>query len=178
MALVAPRSVAAPPIRPALPWSSLEFGVRGLPAAQGSARAFIAGGRAIITTEANRPRSPLGAWRTAIATEARRVIGDAPLATGPVTVTVHFVFPRPANHFLPANRKRPEPELRLDAPRFVTSHAAGDIDKLGRSLLDALTHVVIADDSLVAGLMAWKQYEDDDRRPGAVIRIVRLGETL
>lgn len=158
----------------------LEFTVRGLPIAQGSPKAFVANGRAIIASEASRSThgkstSPLAAWRHAIATEARTAIGDAATWLCPVTVHVKFVFPRPASHYLPVNARRATRELRLDAPRFVTK--APDLDKLVRALGDALTNVVIRDDAQIAGLMAWKEFESDELRPGAVVRIVALKET-
>lgn len=156
--------------------AELTFVVRGLPVPKGSPRAFATpDGRAHIATDANRPNTPLGAWQTAIATEARAAIRGQAAFDGPVTVTAHFVFPRPKSHYLPANRSRIVPELRLDAPRFVT--AKPDIDKLARALLDALTNVVIGDDAKVAGLMTWKQYEDDERRSGVVVRIASLRRT-
>ena len=127
---------------------SVAFDVRGLPVPQGSARAFVAGGRAIVATDANRTSSPLGAWRSAIATEARAAIGSAPPLSGPVRVGLAFRFPRPKAHYLPANGRRPAPVLRLDAP---TWHACKpDADKLARAALDALTAVVLADDCQVS----------------------------
>jgi crossover junction endodeoxyribonuclease RusA len=155
--------------------TELTFVVRGLPVAQGTARAFVAGGKARIATDSNRTNSPIGAWRASIATEARMAMGRQVAFDGPVTVTAHFVFPRPRSHYLPANARRPRPELRLDAPKFVT--AKPDVDKLARALLDAITNVVIADDSRVAGITAWKQYEDEERRPGVVVRIAPLRRT-
>ena len=149
--------------------TTLEFAVRGLPVAQGTARAFVAGGKARIATDSNRTNSPIGAWRGSIAAAASEAMGQTPAWIGPVMVTAWFVFPRPASHYLPANRKRPEPLLRLDAPRFVV--VKPDLDKLQRALLDGITNVVVRDDSQVAGIQAWKVYEDDDRRPGVQVRI-------
>ncbi len=154
--------------------TELAFDVRGLPIAQGTARAFIAGGRAIVTTEANRTSSPLGAWRSAIATEARAAVVGPPI-TGPVEVLLGFRFPRPRSHYHPANRRRPTPDLRLDAP----AHHVGrpDADKLARSALDALTAVVFADDSQVARLIVAKRYVDETEGPGVAVRIRQLEET-
>ena len=151
----------------------LEFIVRGLPVAQGSARAFIAGKRAYIATEANNPRSPLGAWRTAIATEARAAMGDEPLFDGPVSVDVFFGMPRPKSHYLPANNRRIAVELRPDAP--LAHSGTPDLDKLSRAMLDALTNVVWRDDGQVAELRARKGYMD---RPGASVRVERWGRKV
>lgn len=150
----------------------LTFTVRGLPVAQGVSRAFVAGGKARIATDSNRPNSPIGAWRTAIATEARSAIADAPLLPGPVAIRATFTFPRPKGHYLPANARRPEPVVRLDAPDFHT--AKPDVDKLTRALLDALTTVVWRDDSQVADIHARKRYGDI---PGVVVEVHQLEET-
>lgn len=152
----------------------LTFTVRGLPVAQGSARAFVVGNRAIIATQANNPRSPLGAWRTAIATEARAAMGFEPLFDGPVYVDVFFGMPRPRSHYLPANSRRPIPLLRSEAP--LAHSGKPDLDKLSRAMFDALTNVVWRDDGQVAELRARKGYMD---RPGATVRIERWSqETL
>lgn len=155
--------------------TSLTFRVRGLPIAQGTARAFVAGGKARIATDSNRTSSPVGAWRADLAAGARDAFGQAAALTGPVGVDVTFVFPRPKGHYLPSNRTRPEPVVRLDAPRFHT--AKPDADKLARTLLDALTHVVIVDDSQVAVLSVRKIYEDEADRPGAEVSVRTLETT-
>ena len=51
------------------------------------------------------------------------------------------------------------------------------IDKLQRALLDGITNVAICDDSQVAGIQAWKVYEDDERRPGCQVWIEQLPVT-
>lgn len=155
--------------------TAITFAVRGLPVAQGTARAFVAGGKARIATDSNRPNSPIGAWRGAIASAASEAMGQEPAWAGPTTVTVFFVFPRPASHYLPANGRRAVPELRLDAPRFHVGKP--DIDKLERALLDGITNVVVRDDSQVAGVRKWKVYEDDERRPGCQVQIDQLKGT-
>jgi crossover junction endodeoxyribonuclease RusA len=147
--------------------SPISFAVRGLPIAKGVGRAFVAGGKARIATDANRTTTPLGAWIVALGDAARAAVGRQSALTGPVMVSAWFVFPRPAHHYLPANSRRPARELRLDAPRFVDRKP--DVDKLARALLDALTNVVIEDDAQVAGLMAWKVYDDVARPAGCEV---------
>lgn len=157
--------------------NSITLTVRGLPIPQGSARAFLAGGKAFIATEGNRTSSPLGAWRSAIATEAREAMGTAPLLEGPVRVSIVFVLPRPGAHYhTPLHGSG----IRDTAP--VWHSKKPDIDKVTRSCLDALTHVVIRDDSQVASLRVDKRYEGPDAAvglstPGAVIQIKTLAET-
>lgn len=150
---------------------AIDFVVRGRPVPQGNARAFVVGKRAILATGAR--TGPLADWRQAIATEARAAIGDAPALTGPVRVLIDFAFLRPASHYLPANGRRPEPLLRPGAPHLVTSKP--DLDKLVRACLDAITSVLIRDDSQVASLAAVKAYEGLGlRAPGVRIRVESL----
>lgn len=148
---------------------SVSFTVRGTPRAQGVARAFVAGGKARIATDSNRPSSPIGAWRTAIANEARDAMLDRELMDGPVSVIVDFVMDRPKSHY------RAGGALRLDAPRYHRSKP--DADKLTRALLDAITGVVVHDDSQVAVLHVRKLYSGDGLNPGAVVTVAGLEVT-
>lgn len=144
----------------------LSFDVRGLPVPQGSVRAFVRGGRAVVAAV----RQPLAHWRGAVAGEARAAMLAADLAPIAVPVVVHLWFrmPRPASHYLPAGRRRPVRELRLDAPDYAPS--APDLDKLVRAALDAMTAVVFLDDSQVVRLVAQKRYDDT---PGVAISVWR-----
>lgn len=118
--------------------------VRGLPQAQGTARAFVAGGKARIATDANRTNSPLGAWRAAVATEARREYGDEPASRAPIKLTIVWVWPRPKAHYRGGD---PAKGLRADAPAWKSSKP--DIDKTERAVLDALTGIAYVDDAQV-----------------------------
>jgi crossover junction endodeoxyribonuclease RusA len=129
------------------------FEVRGIPIPQGTARAFVAGGRAYLATDANRTNSPIGSWRSAIRDTAQRVMGEQPLIAGPVEVTATFAMPRPAS--LPKRVTQPD--------------AKPDLDKLARALLDAMTGVVIRDDAQVVGLQLRKRYDSD--QPGVSVHV-------
>jgi crossover junction endodeoxyribonuclease RusA len=133
----------------------VSFTVRGRPVPQGGLTAYNRGSRAVLT---HKRRPELEAWRDAIATEARTAVDDRVLMTGPVEVLIRFWLPRPRRHYLPANARRPEPVLRLDAPAYVDTMP--DIDKLGRAVLDALSGVVFGDDCQVARLLVDKRYAD------------------
>jgi crossover junction endodeoxyribonuclease RusA len=140
--------------------------VRGLPVPQGSARAFMAHGRAFVATEGNRTSSPLGAWRSSIASEARTAMGNRPVLEGPVFVTIELRMPRPKAHFhTPLHGSG----IRETAPEWHAKKP--DIDKLARSILDAITAVVIRDDAQVVGLYIEKRYELADEPVGATIGI-------
>jgi Holliday junction resolvase RusA-like endonuclease len=118
----------------------VQFHVRGIPVPQGSARAFSIGGKARIVTKS----APLTAWRTAIEVAASAAMGTRPLLDGPLMVTAVFKLPKPAS----SPKRRLYPDTRPD------------LDKLARSLLDALTGVVWRDDSRVVLLDVSKVFSD------------------
>lgn len=138
------------------------FEVRGIPVPQGTARAFVAGGRARIATDSNRTNSPIGAWRAAIRTEGQRVMGNHPPASGPVSVSVTFWMPRPKSHFGRHGLKEAAPDNHTNKP---------DLDKLLRAVLDGLTGVVIGDDSQVSAIESGKVYNEIT---GCMVHVVRL----
>lgn len=116
---------------------TVTFFVHGKPEPQGSSRAFMAGGRPIITS-ANKN---LKDWRTIVALTAAN---HAHMFDGPVEVVLRFHLPRP-----------------VSLPKKITSHTKRpDVDKLARAALDALTGVFFKDDSQVIALEAYKDYAD------------------
>jgi crossover junction endodeoxyribonuclease RusA len=115
--------------------------VAGLPVTQGSKRAYVVNGRPVLAEQAG---SQLKAWRYAMAMAA----GDThhgPLLEGPVAVTLTFGLLKPAS----------APKRRRTWPIAARS---GDVDKLARAALDALTGVVFADDAQVVELRVSKDY--------------------
>lgn len=128
--------------------SFFTFTVPGVPVPQGSAKAYVRGGRAIVTS-ANANLRP---WRAAVTAAAAEARGDAATIRTPVFVGLVFTFPRPSGHF----GKR---GLRKTAPEFPATRP--DLDKLCRAALDALTDAgVFADDGQVVELQASKDYGD------------------
>lgn len=115
----------------------VSFQVRGLPVPQGSMRAFLVKGRPIITSGSK----ALAAWRQAVSAQAQTVA--AAVMTGPVSVELTFLVQKPKS----APKKR-----------RVYATKRPDLDKLVRSVLDAISHVLIADDSQVVELRAVKDY--------------------
>jgi len=89
-----------------------------------------------------------------------------------VQVSIEFIMPRPKSHF--GTGKNAE-ILKNSAPFFCTSKTTGDVDKLTRSTLDALSvtsgGTVLADDSLVVCLQALKRYAKRFEHIGANINI-------
>ena len=91
-------------------------------------------------------------YRTKIADAVRDAAGETHEQwTGPVTVRALFVFERPKSHFLKSGGLRKgQHEEKLTPP---------DLDKLMRSVLDAITQSgVYRDDAQVTVLEAAKDY--------------------
>lgn len=137
---------AAPP--------TLTIRVHGRPAPKGSKR-FVGvskTGRGILI-ESSKNVEP---WQHAVATAARKATGPGiRYPTGPVTIRADFVMPRPK-----ALGTKPTP------PCAVRN---GDLDKISRSTLDALTGTTWTDDAQVTELHATKRYAEPGEPPGATI---------
>lgn len=151
--------------------SALLFTVHGLPGAQGSKRHVGHG----VMVESSKKVKP---WRSDVKAAAESAIqwqgSWAPIA-GPTAVAIEFRFARPKAHYRTGRNAH---LLRDDAPTFVVSRGAGDLDKLTRSTLDALTAAgVFVDDSLVAYLTASKTYCTSTEIPGALIVVTPFTPT-
>ncbi len=116
--------------------------VRGIPAPQGSKRAFIKGDRAVVV-DAN-PKT-LKDWRAAVAGRLQSEWHGAPM-DGALSVELNFALLRPKSV---SEKRRPHPTVMPD------------LDKLVRAVLDALTGIVIVDDARVVELHATKEYSDE-----------------
>lgn len=133
----------------------IAFFVPGKPAPQGSKRHV---GRGILVESSK----ALGPWRERVALMARQTVGAGPqmfTAGDPLAVHVEFIMPRPSGtpkSRTPAAVKRP------------------DVDKLARAVLDAITDVLIHDDSAVVHLQATKRLAGIDEPPGADITVAAI----
>lgn len=130
----------------------VRFKVLGVPAPQGSKRAFVVAGRAQMVESAG---TKLDDWRGDVSRAAAHAWGDRDAITGPVELSITFRMPRPKS-----------------APkRAVWAAKRPDLDKLLRSTLDALTQSgVIGDDSQIVRVVAAKVLATVDRPwTGAVI---------
>lgn len=121
---------------------SMKLIVHGLPLPQGSKTGYVINGRAVLTDGKKGPA--LKEWRYAIAAEARTWIqetGWAPLS-GPVLMRVTFFLPRPKS-----------------APKRVLYPATKpDLDKLVRSVGDALKGLAYEEDSRIVDILACKRF--------------------
>lgn len=124
----------------------LHWFVEGTPVPQGSKTAMVVNGRAVMF-EANKKHK---AWRDHV----KATIGtlETP-STQPVRVELQFWFERPKTV------KREHMSVKPD------------IDKLSRSVLDAITGGILKDDSQVVILNARKEYGD---KPGVLIRVMEI----
>lgn len=131
----------------------VSFWVSGMPVTQGSSDARVnpKTGRAFVVSV--KRGGPLGAWRDAIATEARSVFSE--VVAGPVAVELKFYLPRPAS--------RPKRE------RFPDRKP--DADKLARAALDALTGVAFRDDAQVVRLWVGKLYAEPTQQTGVQVTV-------
>lgn len=153
---------------------NLTIEVKGRPAAQGSKIVFRGGGM----KESSRYLDP---WRNDVRAAAdqallnilyedcdttRYVMDEA------VRINIVFRFARPQNHYRTGRHAH---LLKDGAPHWPTSRGIGDIDKLERSTLDALTASgVWVDDSQVVQMRSTKTWADGLCDPGATIIITEL----
>jgi Holliday junction resolvase RusA-like endonuclease len=124
----------------------LHWFVEGTPVPQGSKTAMVVNGRAVMF-EANKKHK---AWRDHV----KATVGSLEIpSTQPVRVELQFWFERPKTV------KREHMSVKPD------------IDKLSRSVLDAITGGILKDDSQVVILNARKEYGD---KPGVLIRVMEI----
>lgn len=145
----------------------------GTPIPQGSKTGGIVKGR-VILRDANAKR--LKPWRTLVAKAAVGAMHYHDPATGPVRVICHFTFPRPTSHY---RTGRNADLLRDNAPTWPTGHGLGDVDKLLRAVLDALTDAdVWGDDAQVVDVRGRKFFAGEHElaldRPGVRIQVEPL----
>lgn len=113
------------------------FHVAGVPITQGSMVAFPSrdGKRVVVKHDKH---DALKAWRLAIGVAARAAgMRELPC---PIAIEATFWLPRPS--------------------RPTHQYPVGDVDKLGRALLDALSHIAYLDDSQVVSLNVRKGYAE------------------
>lgn len=129
------------------PGEPVSFFVPGRPQAQGSKVKTRWG----ALREDNKE---LGPWRERVALAAHEVWRGRQLLCGPVTVGLEFVLYRPTS--LPRSKTPPATKKP-------------DIDKLERGCLDALTHVIWADDVQVVTVFKHKRVAAVGESPGVHI---------
>lgn len=133
--------------------------VPGKPVPQGSMKGIIhpSTGRVVMLKDSARSQT---AWRSDIRAVLSAAWGGRDLLTGPIMVQTLFVMPRPVS--LPKKRATPPAIKRPDA------------DKLTRQIFDALTNVVISDDSIITRWSGSKRIAEIGETPGARITVTEI----
>lgn len=134
----------------------LVFFVAGEPVPQGSHVAVVSKstGRAFVKSANERS---LAYWRGRIATEAQAAMAGAPLVEGPLAIDAQFYLTRPES--------RPKRERWPDR--------RPDLDKLTRSVLDALKRVAYRDDKQICAAHVSKCYATAGP-PGVMVMLYAL----
>lgn len=147
--------------------------VTGIPAPQGSKRAYIIPAKGPRKARANlvESSSAVKPWRAAVVRDW--TAAGHPTATGAVTVAIDFRLPRPKAHY---GTGRNAGKIRA-AVRRLWHVKKPDLDKLVRSTLDGLTTAgAYLDDSAVVALSVWKEYVEDGEEPGARVVVFHMQE--
>lgn len=140
------------------------FTVPGLPAPQGSKKAFSIkkGGQFTGQTTVVENSKFVGPWRDRVALAAHVAWKGAPILTEvPVFVQIEFVLKRATG----------TPKTRPTPPAIKNN---GDLDKLERAVYDAITGVIIADDKLVIENRNRKRIAEIGEATGAIITVKEL----
>lgn len=114
---------------------NISFTVDGTPATKGSWRATRAKSGRLFLRPDNEREKP---WAQAVAWAARTAMAGAAPVSSSVRVSIMVSVTRPKT-------------TKLDAPRM-------DVDKLARSVLDAMTRIVYGDDVQVISLTVSKRW--------------------
>ncbi len=139
----------------------VEIWVDGVPVPQGSKRAFLhrQTGKVVMVDQQKGLRS----WRRDIQAALTTQWEGGPIRDHGANVRCRFYFPRPKGHFGKKGLRPSAPLEKITKP---------DVDKLLRSVLDALTGIVLHDDSQVTDLLGQKLFCDEEHpRPGMWLRM-------
>ena len=142
---------------------ALDLFVPGVPKPKGSWRAITSAttGKAFLVPNDKKSKP----WEHVVRYDAMHA-WTRPLLQGPTHVGCFFHMPRPKKHYRTGKHAK---DLRDDAPVWHIN--TPDADKLLRCVLDALTGVVIRDDSIIASIQTGKTYQDT---PGVRIVVEEL----
>ena len=134
----------------------IQFIVYGKPAQMGSKKAFVRGGRAIITDDNSEKRKQ---WANAVSSVAAEVMRGRDLISSPVQLRALFYFRRPNSHY---GSGRNATTLKSSAPELHSQ--TPDLDKLIRCLGDALTGIVFRDDALIWSMVISRHWTEKQER--------------
>lgn len=125
----------------------VRFAVVGKPATKGSWKIRNRRGKQWLQAD-NESERP---WADAVAWHAKQAMSRMAMFEFGVSVELYFTMSRPKK---PAN-----------------DYPTGDVDKLARSCLDAMTAIVWRDDSQVESLNVTKAYAIEGVSPGVIVTV-------
>ena len=128
--------------------------IEGRPAPQGSKR-HLGNGIMVESSKAVKP------WRVDVAWRAREAFLTP--FDGPVKLELEFVMPRPKS------TQKKSTQSAIKRP---------DLDKLVRAVMDAITGVVVTDDSQVVHLVATKRIAEIGEGPGLYLAAFECGSVV
>jgi Holliday junction resolvase RusA-like endonuclease len=138
---------------------AVRFVVFGRPQGKGSKRVLpVRSSGKIVLVDSNRNARPWANRVADSAAEAMRRDKRSGLVRSAVSVELLFCFLRPKGHY---GSGRNAAKIKRGAPSHMVTMP--DVDKLCRCALDALTGVVIVDDSQIVELIASKVYSEPER---------------
>jgi Holliday junction resolvase RusA-like endonuclease len=123
----------------------------------------------------HRSSSDLRKWMRAVKREAREAMRGRSATGRAVRVDVSFYVARPKAHF---GTGRNAGLVKPLADAYPIKRSKGDIDKLTRACLDALTGVCFADDAQVVDVRARKRFADGLAGPLATVRVELMDDEL
>jgi Holliday junction resolvase RusA-like endonuclease len=147
------------------PLNHVVFFVPGVPVPKGSLKVVP------VTRKSGQPgvriipHAKLVEWHASVRLAASRIMAPNLPWEGPVFLRLVFRFPRPKVHFL--YRRNGPPTLKGTAPEFVIRRP--DLDKLVRSVLDAITGVLVRDDAQIVRIEAVKRYTGRSEKIGVLV---------
>ncbi len=106
----------------------------------------------------------LKAFREALALVTRQKLKGSTY-TGPVMVSALFAFKRPKSHYTTKG-------IRATAPEYCWPAKRGDVDKLLRATLDALTGPAFHDDAQVVSASTTAIWDDEDHTTVTIMGLI------
>lgn len=133
----------------------VEFTTHGVPVPQGSHRTTVTP-RGVRIFDDNKN---LAGWKNAVAWSAKAGMGGQAPSDLPIELTIDFVLPVPNSR---------------EGQLWPLEQRTGDLDKLVRAVLDAMTAIVYKDDSQVVRMLAMKRYSSPTRLTGVIISVFEI----
>lgn len=123
----------------------------------------------------HRSSKDLRAWMKSVKVGAAEAMETRQPTDRAVRIDLAFYVERPKAHY---GTGRNAGILKSLADAYPIRRSKGDIDKLTRAALDALTGVCFADDSQVVDVRARKRFADGRKDPMTVIAVALMDDEL